>query len=306
VACSGGADSSALLLALAGVGHDAVVVAHVVHDLRPERDALGDRDAAARLAAGLGLPFRDARVRVRDRSGNEESVAREQRLGALGRIAGEVGASYIATGHQADDQLETVLMRLARGAGPAGLVGIRERRPIGGVVLVRPLLDQTRASCEDACRRAGWAWRTDATNADERRFRAAIRARVTPELRALAPGIERRIGRTCRLLGESASIVDGRARELACLAETIEGGLRWDRGRLAREPGVVIGALIRGTLVRRGVGADDVTGVRVEPVIDSIADPMDTEKSFVFDGQRVAVRGGTVEILDHAEERSDV
>ncbi|MEQ8770442.1 MAG: tRNA lysidine(34) synthetase TilS [Phycisphaerales bacterium] len=300
-ACSGGADSSALALALAGVGHDAVVIAHIVHDMRPEADAMADRDAVAALAESLGLPFREARVTATNTPGNIEAVAREQRLVALGQIARDAAAPFVATGHHADDQLETVLMRLARGTGPAGLAGIHPSRSIDGATLIRPQLDQPRGACEDACRRAGWGWRNDATNSDERRFRAAIRARVTPELRSLAPGIEQRIGRTCRLLESAAEVIAQRARELAAATQRTDERVQWDRDRLSREPSVVVGELLRQELARRGVSADDATGGRLDAILDSIADPMDTSNTFGFDGVRVIVRGTAVEIDGHAE-----
>ena len=155
IACSGGADSSALVVALASAmpvprsvprpsvlrpspGSDGdgradppFVIAHVVHDLRPRPNALADRDAAKALADSLGLPFAEAEVRIRTERGNPESIARRLRYTALKRLATAHNCPYIATAHHADDQLETMLMALLRGSGPRGLAGIAQSRPLG-------------------------------------------------------------------------------------------------------------------------------------------------------------------------------
>lgn len=204
LACSAGADSSALVLALSAV-RAPHVVAHVVHDLRPESEAHADRDAAQALAASLGLPFVEAAVRVRGRPGNAEAVARRERYAALARLATDHACEFVATAHHADDQLETVLMRLTRGAGPSGLAGVLSRRRLsGGVVLVRPCLGVTRAQCEALCRDAGWRWASDATNANETRTRSALRAQVIPALRRVCPDAALKATRAAALVAQSA------------------------------------------------------------------------------------------------------
>ncbi len=265
VACSGGADSSALVLALARV-RPGVTVAHVVHDLRLAEQALADRDATKQLAEKLGLEFVEASVRVRDGSGasregttNLEARARRARYAALAELAQRAGCSWVATGHHADDQLETVLMRLMRGTGPTGLGGIADARPIGrGVTLVRPMLSITREDARRLCIEAGWSWREDATNADESLLRSAVRHRVVPLLLGLAPAVRGRVATTARLSRGAGDVVRGRASELlamACVREGLDSGearkgggsrsLEWPRGPLRSEPGVVIGELLR-------------------------------------------------------------
>jgi tRNA(Ile)-lysidine synthase len=131
IACSGGADSSGLAIALASAVSKPrmqFVVAHVVHDMRAEDEALADRDATKGLAARLGLEFVESRVRLRGLSGNAEAVARRLRYAALKQLAEDHGCGFIATAHQADDQLETMLMKLIRGAGPRGLAGVAPSR----------------------------------------------------------------------------------------------------------------------------------------------------------------------------------
>jgi 2-haloacid dehalogenase len=104
------------------------------------------------------------------------------------------GCRYIATAHHADDQLETVLMRLIRGAGPRGMGGIRAVRSLGqegpegrGVRVVRPMLGMSRDEAVRICTDAEWVWREDASNRDESFLRNAIRARVIPEIKAIRP-----------------------------------------------------------------------------------------------------------------------
>lgn len=265
VACSGGADSSALVLALARV-RPGVTVAHVVHDLRPPEQALADRDATRWLAGKLGLEFVEASVRVRDGVGasrgvttNLEARARRARYAALAELAERAGCWWVATGHHADDQLETVLMRLMRGAGPTGLGGIADARPIGrGVTLVRPMLSITREDARRLCVEAGWSWREDATNADESLLRSAVRHRVVPALLGLAPAVRERVATTARLSRGAGDVVKGCASELMELGrvrETFEANenrrgdwprsLEWSRGLLRSEPEVVIGELLR-------------------------------------------------------------
>lgn len=199
VACSGGADSTALVLALAA-SRAPMFVAHVVHDLRPEGEALADRDAAARLAQQLGVPFSEARVKVRGQRGNAEAAARRLRYAALAKLAQEAGVRYIATAHHAGDQAETLLMNLVRGSGLRGLRGMSLQRaaalPEAGVAaprVIRPMLDVTAGDARRLCGLAGVPWQEDATNADTSRLRAAIRHRVLPLLEEIRPGCTRRL-----------------------------------------------------------------------------------------------------------------
>jgi tRNA(Ile)-lysidine synthase TilS/MesJ len=119
IACSGGADSSGLVLGLAAAVSepaDLFVVAHIVHDMRTPREALADRDSARDLAATLGLPFAEDHIRVK--GGNAEANRPPPPLPGLAALAKTHGCPYIATAHHADDQLETILMGLLRGSGP--------------------------------------------------------------------------------------------------------------------------------------------------------------------------------------------
>lgn len=305
IACSGGADSSALALALAPV-RAGLVVAHVVHDLRPEPEALADRDAARDLADRLELDFVEARVRVGDRPGNAEGNARRARYEVLDELARAHGCPFIASAHHADDQLETVVMRLVRGAGPRGLAGIMPTRRLAHATVVRPMLAVTRDECRALCESCGWRWREDATNADTDRTRAAIRAAVVPELKRLAPGVERRVGRAGTLLRDAGDLIEREARALAATGRVGDGSWRWARVDLARAPETVVGEMLRAI----GSGdarrdADRLGHAKIAPAVRAIRECRDRAAEFTLGRARARVTGAWVEITVNTEDATD-
>lgn len=299
VACSGGADSIALLLTLAAATGD-LVVGHVVHDLRPEAESLAGRDAARSVAERLGLPFMEGRVRVRGEPGNAEAAARRARYAALAGMAREAGCGFVATAHHADDQLETVLMSLLRGTGGAGVRGMTARRTLsrgpGPLVLVRPMLtpggDVTRDWCRGACAACGVPWSEDATNGDLTRLRAAVRARVVPVLKGLRP----RVGRRAVAAAEQAAGAErALAREASRVlgAATVEGGqLVMRRERLRAAPAAVLGEALRRARSRLlgAPGADRVGRRAICGVVRAIRDHGSDPRTFTLAGMRVEVR----------------
>ena len=206
-AVSGGLDSTVLAAALAAIaarGGFAIAIGHVHHGLRgAEADA--DQDAVAELAARLGAPFAAERVAphaLREGTSSRErptlqEAARALRYAALDRIAARLGAQRIATAHHADDQAETVLLRLFRGAGPDGLGGIPERSPDGRIV--RPLLRLSRAELERYAAARALTWRDDSSNASP----AYARNRLRSWLPALARDFNPRLLRAIADLAEA-------------------------------------------------------------------------------------------------------
>jgi len=189
---SGGADSVALLSALREIsgnpGRDyRLTVAHLNHGLR--RSADGDERFVRRLAGQWELPCVvercDVRALAAERSVGIEEAARDARYGFLERVACDAGAKYVAVGHNADDQVETVLFRIVRGTHLRGLAGMPAQRELGhsGTFLIRPLLDMTRDRIEAYCRERGLHWRTDETNADVGYARNFIRHELLPLIR---------------------------------------------------------------------------------------------------------------------------
>lgn len=177
LAVSGGPDSLALLL----LAHEAlpgrIAVASVDHGLRPE--AAGEVALVERIAAARGIPFTPLAVTLAP--GNVPAQARAARYAALARWAGEAGLGAVATAHHADDQAETLLMRLNRGSGLAGLAGVRPRGRIeeGDVLLLRPLLGWRKAELAAVVAASGITPAQDPTNTDPAFDRARLRAALT-------------------------------------------------------------------------------------------------------------------------------
>jgi tRNA(Ile)-lysidine synthase len=181
VGVSGGCDSVALvriLCELAPTLRLSLVVAHFDHQLRA--DSTTDVAFVRDLARNLGL---DVQVDAWTDPRRGEAAARRARHDFLQRTALDAGCDGIALGHQLDDQIETVLLRLGRGTGLRGLLGIPWRRK-ARVDIVRPLLDIRRRELAAYLGSIGQLWREDSTNADLTRTRNRIRARVLPELDA--------------------------------------------------------------------------------------------------------------------------
>jgi tRNA(Ile)-lysidine synthase len=210
VAVSGGADSVALLhllVGLAGAWRLRLHVLHVDHQLRP--DSKADADFVRVLGARLGVPVDVATVTV-DARGSLEAAARVARYAALESSAARVGADRIAVGHTADDQAETVLMRLLEGAGVRGLAGIP---PVRGRI-IRPLIDLRRAALEAELERAALAWVEDPTNRDPKFLRNRIRHELLPLLAdSYSPGIASTLTRVSALARDTVEALD-RAAEI--------------------------------------------------------------------------------------------
>jgi tRNA(Ile)-lysidine synthase len=230
VACSGGADSIALLRLLATLRGDlgiVVMAAHLNHGLRGvESD--GDEAFVEATALEIGVAWVRERVDVAvesERSGwNLEDAGRRARQAFFERLAGSGRADGIAVAHTADDQAETVLAQMIRGTGPTGLAGIF---PTSGHV-VRPLLEFRREELRAYLREIGQNWREDSSNGDTTRLRARIRAKLVPQLRAeFSPTIVEHLNTLAQLSREEnefwEALVESRFSILAaCRNGTIE------------------------------------------------------------------------------------
>lgn len=268
-AVSGGADSVALLHALLAARDPAapfpVTVAHLNHLLR---GAEGDADEAftSDLCAGLtasgvsALRLRVGRIDVpaeaRDVGANLEATARRLRYRWLAQVAREVGARWVATGHTADDQAETVLHRLLRGAGLQGLRGIAARRELAaGVGVVRPLLRTARAEVLAYLAELKQAYRTDSTNSDPSYTRNRIRAELLPLLAArYNPAVASVLARLAEQADAAFRDEEAAAAALLSAAELPRAGatLVFDRARLAAAPRRLTRAALRLTWAREG------------------------------------------------------
>lgn len=205
VAVSGGADSVALLAALHELRDELrirVEAAHLDHGLRgAESDA--DRAFVEELTARLAIPLAVERARLA--AGNVEAAARQARYAFLARAAAASGATRIATAHTQDDQAETLLLRLLRGAGRRGLGGIRPRRG----AIIRPLLLCDRVQVRYFLVERGLAWRRDRSNFDFALARARVRSGYLPALaRELNPRLSRALARLADVLRDEDVLLD--------------------------------------------------------------------------------------------------
>lgn len=205
-AVSGGPDSMALLCLLAErLPPERLSVAHVNHGTRGKASD-ADQAFVKAAARGLGLPFAAARLEKQKGRASEESL-REARYQALETTARRLGATHLALAHTADDQAETVLLRLARGTGLPGLAGIPEKRDLGGVALVRPLLGISREDLVAFLRRHRIPFKEDRTNRDVRYARNRVRHRVLPELVRINPRVREALVRLSGQAGEAAAFL---------------------------------------------------------------------------------------------------
>ncbi len=200
---SGGRDSVCLVdVAVRLRGAGAVTVLHVNYGLRDDSD--DDEAAAAALCAELGVELELERPRRPEGPGNLQAWARDARYAAAARLAEREGAA-IATGHTADDQVETILYRLASSPSRRALLGMR---PEDGS-LVRPLLGCTREQTTAYCEERGLRWRDDPSNEQATYARNRVRQGLIPALEEIHPAAARNVLRTAELLRDEAEVLDG-------------------------------------------------------------------------------------------------
>lgn len=202
VAVSGGPDSLALLDLLVETSADHrldLIVAHVDHGIGPRSGEIAER--VRRVAVKYSIPFEIESLSLGAEA--TETEAREHRHAALGRIARRVSAGTIATAHHADDQAETVLMRLLRGSGPAGLAAMQPRPGI-----FRPLLPFRRDELARYLQERGIEAWDDPANADPRHLRSWLRHVVMPGLEARLPDLVSRIAGSAEQAGRNVAAWD--------------------------------------------------------------------------------------------------
>jgi len=313
VATSGGADSVALLRALDALTRCRhwpldLAVGHVQHHLR--NDAQADADFVAQLAAQLELPSFQVDLDLSKGVGNLESRARQARYQALASMAQQLDASFIATAHHSDDQLETLLMRLLRGSAPRGLTGIAWRRPLpynlpqttpdqvfdltGQPMLIRPMLSVDRAGVHRFLNDIGQPWREDHTNTDQSRLRARLRHRVIPELRDIRADVS----------AKAVSIANHQRKTAKLIDQAIDDAYRGvlltpppeppessappkppiiDRAKARLLPTIVLGGLLRRVLTTQlGVGADKLGNRALSPIVRAIRDQTGGSRQFAL------------------------
>ena len=269
LAVSGGADSVALfhlLVPLCRTEGVSVTVLHADHGLREE--SRGEAEFVGALAASHGVPCLAEELRLGERqaSGNSlEMAARDARQAFFARCCGQAGLDAVATGHQADDVAETLLLRLARGAGCSGLAALRPRSSAAPALtrasgrpfsLIRPLLPVSARALRTWLRGRGLAWREDASNQSCEIPRNLVRNRLLPQLEAAwGTTFRANLCRSADILRAEDALLDQLAgRRLKALCS--DGAL--DLPRLTREPEALLRRMLRQWLFAHGL--DEASG----------------------------------------------
>ena len=291
VGLSGGADSVALLDVLTALGARRgfqVVAAHLDHGLRPSSAA--DAKFCAGLCDGLGVPLEtgraDVRARARRDKGGTEEAARRERYAFLRGVKDRHGAAAIAVAHTLDDQAETLLLRLLRGAGSAGLGAMR---PVAGDV-IRPMLEATRREVLAHLEARGLQWREDETNTDDSFLRNRTRHELLPYLeRRFNPRVRQALARTASVLAEEAGVLAEEGESLVrCAGRTDGGAVVLERAALASVSRAVARAAVRAALEQTG-GLRGVGLVHVDRILALAGAPKPSGKRLPLPGAREAV-----------------
>jgi len=292
VAVSGGADSTALLLILAGLAKELGMVIHVAHfdhRTRPGQSAV-DADFVAKLANRIGAPIRVGRA---EKPTKTEDSARIARYEFLRRAATEIGAAAIATGHTRDDQAETVLLHLTRGSGLAGLAGMRPLRE----GIARPLLAIGRKDTIAVCRAARIRPLADPTNRSLKFARNRVRLEVLPKLAKINPRASEAIARFAEAAAELQFEGDVDVAEALSRARDNEAVVI-----AALAPAVRSRALAMAWREATGQGL----GARHRKAVEALTATEDGSRSLDLPGGRAIREYGLLRIVaDRLVERSD-
>ena len=249
-------------------------LAHIIHDLRPPKLTILDRDAVAKLAKDLGCQFIEQSIHIKDQPGNIEHNARTARYDALATIAKEHNLDYIATGHHADDQLETMLMNLSRGAGPRGLAGIQDRRPFQGITIIRPMLCITHQDALDLCALANINYTHDHTNDDLSLTRNRLRHQLLPVLRQFDFEIATRASTTADSCRSTVHALGQLVKAHLWTTATIEPNtITFTRKDLRNQPPAALHELLHLSIDHlQTQGHDRLTNQTLQDTIDAITD----------------------------------
>jgi tRNA(Ile)-lysidine synthase len=236
---SGGRDSVCMLdLAVRVAGAGKVTALHVNYGLRDDSDE--DERHCEALCESLGTALSIERPRRPEGPGNLQAWARDARYAAAARLAEAPGAT-IVTGHTADDQVETILYRLASSPSRRALLGMR---PHDGR-LARPLLGFTRAETTAYCEQRGLAWREDSSNAEPAYARNRVRHGLLPELGKIHPAAAQNVLRTAALLRDEAEVLD------ALVEAELDGSGESARGTIALERLAALPPALRRLVLQR-------------------------------------------------------
>ncbi|PKN00861.1 MAG: tRNA lysidine(34) synthetase TilS [Elusimicrobia bacterium HGW-Elusimicrobia-1] len=228
VAASGGPDSAALALLLhkyrALFGLASAELVYFDHGLRSRKEIAGDIAVVEKLSAATGFPSAIIKIKIPRAGASVENKARKERYRLLEKIARSGGYDIVMTAHTADDNAETLIMRLLRGTGLKGLGGIPPARHLArGIELIRPLVFFRKKELLDFLRRRRFGYSSDSTNRDERFLRNAVRKRVIPEMEKLNPAVVRHLSNLAEMLSGDSDFLEEAA--AAAYGKVVSGGV---------------------------------------------------------------------------------
>ncbi|MEK7286918.1 MAG: tRNA lysidine(34) synthetase TilS [Nitrospirota bacterium] len=284
VAVSGGADSVCLLhLLRQGVSPDRLQVAHLNHGFRAE--SVFEAEAVSSLCQSWGIACTIASRPVSqiclEKRFSKQEGARFVRYEFLREVAQSVGAKWIVLGHTADDQVETVLQHLLRGAGMAGLRGMPQSRSDGDTVIIRPMLSLTKADILSELSAAKVSFVEDPSNNDKRYVRNKIRHELIPVLTSYNPAIKKVLLREAALLEEEGRFIET---EVALVIQKIitaeeADTISFDLSRFLSLP-----LTLRRRVVRWGIQKvrGDLTGISFEAIERVLRRVFEQPESFIL------------------------
>ncbi|MCL2645540.1 MAG: tRNA lysidine(34) synthetase TilS [Phycisphaerales bacterium] len=271
LAVSGGADSVAMLRLMHRINQSdywqwKLIVGHVDHGIRG-RASRADAKFVKELAARLGVPCVIRTLRLGGRA--SEQAARVARHRTLEAMASARRCYAVVMAHHADDQAETVLLRLFRGAGLEGLAGIATDTTVNGMRILRPLLGLRRDELRDYLGQLRQGFREDASNASDRYTRNRLRKDVLPAIAELAPGAMQAIIRTASLVRQAQHLVESDLRHLLAEAVILRTPRRvhLDRERLRAADAFLCSMALRDAIVHVGGSTESADFERLREAV---------------------------------------
>lgn len=300
VGVSGGADSVCLLHLLTKWQQQLGIRVHAAHLNHELRGAEAEADAryVTRLAGSFDVPItvdtRDVNAYRRERNCSVEEAARELRYDFLATVAKNVNAWLVAVGHTRDDQVETILLHILRGAGTAGLCGLKPCLPVvNSIRVIRPLLEITRQETMSYCQQHQLEPRSDSSNLSLSFLRNRLRLELLPLLRKYNPGIDKALLRLAEIAGGDVSFIEQQALQLWDKVAREENQVVYlDREKVAPLPIALQRQLIRLAIIRILGNARDIEVNHVEAIRSLLTKPR---------GKRVSLPRGLVCYGEHSE-----
>ena len=249
VGFSGGADSTALLHILSRYSEQSgcrLCAAHINHGIRGE-EADRDEEFCKAFAEKLGIELfvlhADVPSIAKQSGESIETAARRVRYDYFAKIMREQGIRILATAHNANDNLETLIFNIARGSGLGGMCGIPDSRPTEGGVVIRPILSMEKSEILEYCEKNSLSFVTDSTNTDTDYTRNLIRAKIIPIMQEINSGAVRNAQRTCENLREDSLCLESMA---GWFVEELRDGYAVEVEKISGSPASVVNrALIR-------------------------------------------------------------